>query len=174
MTVRERFLAVVVLGLIVLAGAGLMISQFVLSPIRNRNHRIAELKSDVEERRDKIAQIQALKPKFESWRRISLPADPGFAKLEYEKRLRELLLQSGFEGNSTTVIPSRGDNKTTPTLPGKKEPIYTRLNYTVSADGELAELVDFLERFYRTPLLHEIKKLDIRRPLTPLTEVGAP
>ena len=36
MTVRERFLAIVVLGFIVLAGAGLMISQFIWSPIRNR------------------------------------------------------------------------------------------------------------------------------------------
>jgi hypothetical protein len=174
MTVRERFLAIVVLGLIVLAGAGLMISQFILSPIRNRNKRIDDLKGEIEERREKIAQIQALKPKFEGWRRISLPADLGFARLEYEKHLRELLLQSGFEGNTTTVIPSRGDNnKTAPTLPGKKEPIYTRLNFTVSADGELADLADFLERFYRTPLLHEIKKIDIRRPLTPLTDLGS-
>jgi hypothetical protein len=173
MTVRERFLAIVVLGFIVLAGAGLMISQFIWSPIRNRNHRISEIKSEIEERRDKIAQIQALKPKFEGWRQISLPADLGFARLEYEKHLRELLLHSGFEGNSTTVIPSRGaDPKSNPTLPGKKEPIYTRMNFTVAADGELADLVDFLERFYRTPLLHEIKRLDIRRPLTALIDTG--
>ena len=173
MTVRERFLAIVVLGFIVLAGAGLMISQFIWSPIRNRNHRISEIKSEIEERRDKIAQIQALKPKFEGWRQISLPADLGFARLEYEKHLRELLLQSGFEGNTTTVIPSRGaDPKSNPTLPGKKEPIYTRMNFTVAADGELADLVDFLERFYRTPLLHEIKKLDVRRPLTALIDTG--
>src|SRR6266481_1020144 len=173
MTVRERFLAIVVLGFIALAGAGLMISQFIWSPIRNRNHRISEIKSEIEERRDKIAQIQALKPKFEGWRQISLPADLGFARLEYEKHLRELLLQSGFEGNTTTVIPSRGaDPKSNPTLPGKKEPIYTRMNFTVAADGELADLVDFLERFYRTPLLHEIKRLDIRRPLTALIDTG--
>src|SRR4029077_7099058 len=57
------------------------------------------------------------------------------------------------------------------TLPGKKEPIYTRLNFTIAADGELADLIDFLERFYRTPLLHEIKKLDVRRPLTPIIDV---
>src|SRR5438876_1171278 len=82
MTVRERFLAIVVLGFIVLAGAGLMISQFIWSPIRNRNHRIAEIKSEIE------------------------------------------------------------------------------------------DLVDFLERFYRTPLLHEIKKLDVRRPLTALIDTG--
>ena len=57
-------------------------------------------------------------------------------------------------------------------MPGKKEPIYTRMNFTVAADGELADLVDFLERFYRAPLLHEIKRMDIRRPLTALIDTG--
>ena len=179
MSVRERMLATVVLGFIVLAGAALMIQQFIWRPLRSRDDRISALKSEIDEKRTKIAQIEAQKPKFEVWRRLSLPADLNFARLEYEKLLRELLRQSGFErqtGNpertAPTVIPKPADTKTGPTLPGKKEPIYTRLTFSVVAHGELADLVDFLERFYRTPLLHEIKKLDIRRPLTPLAGAG--
>jgi hypothetical protein len=179
MSVRERMLAMVVLGFIVLAGAVLMIQQFIWRPLRSRDDRISAVKSEIDEKRTKIAQIEAQKPKFEVWRRLSLPADLNFARLEYEKYLRELLRQSGFErqtGNvertSPTVIPKPADTKTGPTLPGKKEPIYTRLTFSVVAHGELADLVDFLERFYRTPLLHEIKKLDIHRPLTPSVGAG--
>jgi hypothetical protein len=173
MSVRERMLAVVVLGFIVLAGVVLMIQQFIWRPLRDRDTRIATLNGEIQDKQAKISLIQAQKPKFEVWRQLSLPADLNFARLEYEKHLREMLRQSGFDASSTTVTPRPGDAKTSPTLPGKKEPIFTPLTFVVLAHGELVDLVDFLERFYRTPLMHEIKKLDIRRPLTALPNFGA-
>src|SRR5262249_56074061 len=120
----EGRLGGVVLGLIVVGGAALMIHQFIWRPLRDRDTRIATLNGEIVEKQAKIAQIQAQKPKFEVWRQLSLPADLNFARLEYEKHLRELLRQSGFDASSTTVTPRPADAKTGPTLPGKKEPIY--------------------------------------------------
>src|SRR5262249_26205016 len=64
------------------------------------------------------------------------------------------------------TIETKKDAKSGPTLVGKKEPIYTKLICTVTTHGEVANLVGFLERFYRTGLLHQIKTLSIQRPQT--------
>jgi hypothetical protein len=41
------------------------------------------------------------------------------------------------------------------------------LNFTLSGKTDLAHLVDLLEHFYRTPLLHRIKNLSVKRPPNP-------
>lgn len=177
MTVRERFLAMGVIGFITLAGVGLMVSQFIVGPLKERNRSIGKLEDDIADKRGKILTIQAEKPKMELWRKQSLPADVNLARLEYEKFLRELFRQSGYEGSSVSVIPKPVDTRNgllTAPGPGKKESAGTILPFAVEAQGELGDLVDFLERFYRTPLLHEIKSMNITRPLTPLANLGAP
>ncbi len=169
MTVRERFLAMGVLGFVTLAGVALIVSQFVVSPLRERGRSIDKLKSDIAEKRDRIATILAEKPKMELWRKQSLPADIGLARLEYEKYLRELFRQSGFEGSTVSVTPRPLETRTgLLTLPGKKDPAFTPMTFAVQAQGDatlpgpqLGDLVDFLERFYRTPLLHQIKSMTI-------------
>src|SRR5256885_1511152 len=105
MNPRERMLAMVVLGLVVLAGSGVMAHQFILVPLRERNQTIVALRQDLESKQDRIAQVQALKPKMEAWRQMSLPASSDLARREYEKYLSELLRESGFAGGSFSVIP---------------------------------------------------------------------
>jgi hypothetical protein len=174
MTVRERFLAMGVLGFVTLAGAGLMVSQFIVSPLRERGRSIDKLKSDIAEKRDRIATVLAERPKLELWRKLSLPADIGLARLEYEKFLREMFRQSGFEASTFSVTPRPLETRAgLLTTPGKKDPTFTSMTFAVQATGELADLVDFMERFYRTPLLHQIKSLNITRPLTPSANVAA-
>jgi len=176
MTVRERFMAMGVLGLITLAGVALMVFQFIVTPLKERKRNIDRLQDDLAEKRDKISKILAEKPKLELWKKQSLPADIGLARLEYEKFLRELFRQSWFEGSSYSVTPRPLETRTgLLTGPGKKESAFTALGFAVQIqEGELADLVDFMERFYRTPLLHEIKSMTISRPLTPLANPGAP
>ncbi len=175
MTVRERFLAMGVLGFITLAGVAVIVLQFIVTPLKERNRSIDRLKNEIAERRDRVFAIQAEKPKLELWRKQSLPADVGLARLEYEKYLRKLFSQSGFEASNYSVIPKALDTRTG-ILPaaGKKEPPLTPLTFSVTATGEMADLVDFLERFYRTPLLHEIKSLNINRSVNSLVPAGAP
>jgi hypothetical protein len=166
MTGRERFLAMGVVVLIILGAAALMGHQFILAPLNNRANALDALNKEVEAREKRVAEIYAEKPKLESWQKLSLPADVSLARLEYEKYLSGLVRQCGFAAGSFVVTPQPADTKTSPTLPGKKEPIYIRLPFTVQARGELADLVELLERFYRTPLMHQVKSIAVQRPLT--------
>src|SRR5260370_32509841 len=100
MTVRERFLAMGVLGFVTLAGVGLIVSQFVVSPLRERGRSIDKLKSEIAERRDRIATIFGQKPKVEVWRDQMLPAETWLSRAAYEKNLWAILSASAFAANN--------------------------------------------------------------------------
>src|SRR5262249_41155466 len=137
----------------------------------DRNNSIAQLKLEIDKKKLEVLKIQAEQAKLRHWRQLSLPADPDLASREYEKFLGDLVRLSQFGGSSLSIKAAK-DTKTNPTLAGKtREPIYTKLTFTVSnAQGDLSNLVTFLERFYRTGLLHQIKKLSVQRPRTPTPE----
>jgi hypothetical protein len=168
MNPRERFLAIGVLAVVVLAGGAFLFHQLFWTPLGEREASIAALQQDIEKKLDRIRQVETERVKLERWKQLSLPADPDLARREYEVYLSDLFRQSGFAaGFSITAKPAE---KSSPTLPGKG-PVYThtRLPFTVLARANLANLIDMLERFYRTGLLHQIKNLSIQRPLTPGT-----
>lgn len=77
--------------------------------------------------------------------------------------MTQLLRESGFDAGTFSITP-KVDNKSVPTL-GKNKPVYTRLIYTLTAKGELAAVVDFMHRFYKVRLLHQIRNLTLRRPI---------
>lgn len=166
MNTRERVLAVAVLAVVCLAGTVVMAYQFVVTPIDERKASLRGLQADIDTKSERIAQVQMQKPKLELWRQLSLPADVDMARREYERELNTLMKRSRFANGSFTVTPKPPDTKTSPTIGMKKEPIYTRLAYTVQAHTSLANLVDFLERFYRSGLLQQIKSISITRPVT--------
>src|SRR5262249_27327634 len=75
-----------------------------------------------------------------------------------------LMTQSGL--SSQKIVPQKPDTKSSPLLPGKK-PVYTRLTFNVDeAHGNLESIVRMLDQFYRSGMLHQIKKINIQRPLT--------
>jgi len=97
---------------------------------------------------------------------MSLPADVNAARREYADELARLARDAGFEAGAFPIMAKEPDTKSSPQLPNKKA-AYTKLDYVVNgARGDLATLVDFMERFYKLPLLHQIKTLTIQRPLT--------
>lgn len=165
MNPRERILAIVILSLVVVAGLGVLAYQFLLVPLEERDASLVAMRTDIEKKQTRVAEIMADRPKLERWRQLSLPPDVNVAQLEYDKFLSNLARDSGFSGVSFIITPRPVDDKTAK-VPSKKDPIYKRLTYEVQARGELAAIVDFLERFYRTGLLHEIKKIQIQRQST--------
>lgn len=165
MNPRERTLAIILLSLIVVVGGGFAALKLFIDPIRTREASIAVLQQDIQKKRDEISRIYREKKKLDRWRQMSLPADADLAGREYEKYLSDLLRQSQFPAGTFT-IETRKDAKAGPTLPGKKDPLWTKLTCTVTTQGELSSLVGFLERFYRTGLIHQIKKLAVQRPIT--------
>jgi hypothetical protein len=166
MTSRERVLTMG-LVLLVLAGGGgyFLVSQLYLAPLQQRRAQIAALDKELQTRQDKIDQARANKATLDYWRQISLPPDEDLARREYEKFLSDLMRHHGFAAGAFSVTPRPPDSKSSPTLPGKK-PIYTVLTFNVQAHAPVKKLVRALEDFYRTPLLHQIKKVSLIKPVT--------
>lgn len=185
MTTRERRLSYALLALVLVGGITFVGYQMIWAPLKDRKADIARVTGEIEDRQLRIARIEKRRADLEKWSKLSLPADavapgqatavpvkPGtveparadLARREYEVELSKTLKAAGFEPGSFTIIPKPPDNKTTPTFANKK-PIYTRLLFTVEAKGDLASFVNWLGRFYKLKLLHQIRNLTIQKPM---------
>jgi hypothetical protein len=163
MTQRERRLAII-LSAVIVAGGIFLVYQLVLRPLGEYGTTIATLESQVEDENKQLQKIQQDKRQLERWRLMSLPIDPahptdvGLARGEYQRYLKELMYKFG----ELTLTPVEG-SRSTSTLPNKK-PVYTPVDFNIRAKTTLPNLVQMLEEFQRTPLLHKIKSLTIDRP----------
>jgi len=166
MNPRERILAIALLGVVILLGGGFVLLKTLIEPIRDKDGGITLMRQEIEKKRGEIQKIQAEKAKLERWRQMSLPADVDLAQREYEKYLSDLVRQSKFAAGVSRVIPPQQIDTRSGLVPGKKEPVFVKLSYTVETQGDLLSLSSFLERFYRTGLLHQIKNISLQRPLT--------
>jgi hypothetical protein len=163
MNQRERTMTVVLMVVIFVMLAGFLGYQFIWSPIQDRKRQIANLEEEVREREKRVTEITEQLPRYNQLRKLSLPGDVDLARREYEMQLSGLLRRADFPASAITITPRPADVKTAPPLTGKK-PAYTKLAFVVQVKGELASFVDFLDQFYRQPLLHQIKLLSVTRP----------
>jgi hypothetical protein len=166
MNPRERLLAMGVLAVAVLGVGGFLFHLLLLQPLSDRAATIANLQSEIGTKMDQIHQIEADLPRLERARMLSLPPDQVMARREYENFLTELIHKSEFPLGALTVTARPADSKNTPSILGKGA-IYTRLPYSITGHGNMTHLTKFLENFYHSGLLHEIKNLALTRPLTP-------
>jgi hypothetical protein len=171
MTTRERFLATGVLSLIVIAGGGFMFNLLFLDPLAAKRRAADAARADIAKKQDRVAQVRAEKAKLDRWRMQSLPADTDTEQLSttrrlYNSYLRQLLADNELAASTMKIVPQKPDTHSSPMLPGKK-PMYTKLTFTVDgARGKLGNVVNLLDDFYHTGLLHEVKKLSVTRPRT--------
>jgi hypothetical protein len=159
---RERLIAAAVLGLLIIVGIAFGYYQLFLVPIQERELQIESARKDIQSAQEQRRQALADRSRLSRWRLLSLPSDIDMAAREYEKYLNELLREQNFDAS---VTPKAPDTRTSPTLAGKK-PAYTRLSYTVLGHATLEGLVGFLDKFYHTGLLHQIRTIAVQRPLT--------
>src|SRR5437870_3406532 len=75
MNARERILAVAVVGLVIVAGLGVVFYQFYLSPYRARQANLERLRKEGETKQARISEIAAQRAQLERYRQQSLPAD---------------------------------------------------------------------------------------------------
>jgi hypothetical protein len=171
MTTRERFMAGGVLSLILLGGGAFLFNLFFLDPLAARRRAIDNLRAEISRKQERIQQVQAERAKLERWREQSLPGDTdtdmySSTRRLYDHYLRDLLVDCELASPTLRINSQKPNTSSSPLLPGKK-PIYTKLTFTVEeARGNLGNVVNFLERFYHTGLLHQIKKLSVQRPRT--------
>jgi hypothetical protein len=192
MTARERVLATGVLSVVVLLGGGMLFHLFVYTPLSELQNRVTTAKQDLltkegerdKERRDK-ERLLKLNPRLTEWKRLSLPAAPqrtpeelrnGITLEESKKRhlnrvqgdyaqyLESLLRRSGFNGASISITPRVVEN----TKPGQsrtaaaRDPLFTRLAFSVTGRARLEAVTQALEEFYKTNLLHEVRNLSVQ------------
>src|SRR5262245_51854239 len=163
MNPRERILTIILITFILIASVGGLGYVLYFKPLQERDARLAGLRKSVNDRKEEIQQIQRDLPKLEVWKQLSLPADPDLALREYERFLSELLRESGFEPGKYTIKPQRLSDVKTSAAAQAKGPPYTRLTCQVQSPVALGSLVKFLERFYHTSLLHQVRGLTIKR-----------
>jgi len=166
-TKRERTLAFMLLPPLVLFGGWFLAYQLWFEPLRLKDSRIQEIEKEIDDKSAAIRKAQEKKKELQKLRPASLPADSDLARREYEDELSKMLRQSGFEAGSFSVTPKPIDTKTSPTLAKNKPPIFNRLVFTVQAKGELINVVEFMEKFYKVRLLHQIRNFNLQRPVTP-------
>src|SRR5262245_19572135 len=164
MTPRERKLVIGLLIILLLVGGGLAYWQLYLPKLDELHANIEQYRKTNRESDEKIAQILKQRVVLDRARHLSLPPDVDMDRREYEKYLRKLFTDTGFQ--TPRVTSEQPDVNTSPKVGAKKEAVYTLLPFTVTAKGNLRAVSRAMENFYHTPLLHRIKGLSIARPLT--------
>ncbi|MBX7102476.1 MAG: hypothetical protein K1X57_00240 [Gemmataceae bacterium] len=164
MTRRERTLAFLLLPPLILIGGGFIAHQMWYEPLVARDRRIEDLNREIEEKISAVKKAQEKKKELDRINLLSLPREVELARREYEEQLSKMVRASGFDSQSITITSKKPDARTAPVLMKGQPPIYTRLEYTLQAKGELICIVDFMEKFYDVPLLHQIRNLKIQRP----------
>jgi hypothetical protein len=170
-TPRERMMAYLALTLITVTAAGVLYFMYYdrnMSQLKNRQ-RTAE--SDIDTKDAALAEYEKTKPLVDLDKRLSLPETQN-ASLKYGEELEKMLALSGFPAEKIgSVRPKQSEGpKTTALGPGKQKPFFTRVLFDLTIHGDETMLEDFLDRFYRTPLLQRVKSITVARPVTKLPD----
>ena len=165
MTTRERTMAILLLGLIFLAGGGFLGYEFVYSPLQAKEAEAAKLQKDIDDLEPKVAKLRKDKKRLEVAKKRSLPPDEMVAKQEYgwmmEHLLRDANVPAGY-----SVTPEKVSEAVVRTAPGQapKKPPITRIAYKIEfKKADMWAVHDFLTGYYKLNLLHQITALNIKR-----------
>jgi hypothetical protein len=167
---RERMM-VLVLGVLLLGGLGFAGYTLLAKPILDKQKNLRAATAQVDEMEADRDTVMVRNQRLTQLYQRSLPGgDVQFAKQEYDAILLQLLQESnaprGFnlefdQGKSanTTGIPMLN-----PEVRQDKTTTYQRLVFKIGLkQASLSMVMDFLKRYYRLNLLHQITLLEIKR-----------
>ncbi len=193
MNQRERILAIGVLSVVILAVGGFLFKWLFLDTLGRIDADIETAKADIskkeEDKRKEVNDEKALlreDPRVAQWNILSLPEDKNLAEeikdgrsadeakkrheanvqVDYQRFLNNLVVKSGFSPSSIKVSAAAADRKGGPIISGKT-PAYTRMTFTVQAQGRFDAVERMLGDFYKAPLLHQIRNLTLTARTTP-------
>jgi hypothetical protein len=150
MTKREKLLAVAVAVVVCLWGGNWLWGKYSRSLEARRTELIAARQRLVEAR-VALNQGQAAIAQLAAWQEGSLPADRETAQSLYGVWLENQCKAAGLDvqhfGTSANMVPTAG---------------YSPIGYTITARGTLKSLTNFLDAYYRNPLLQQITRLHLR------------
>ncbi len=131
----------------------------VLEPIQTKDELLKKLEKTVGEKEVQLSDLKRSKELLKGWQARSLPPDLTKTKLRpdalnaqrlYLEWLTDLAQLSGFE-----------DLKVSPDQRTPKGSVYVSVMVKVEADARFEQLCNFLDRFYRTDLLHRVTALHV-------------
>jgi hypothetical protein len=155
MTTREKTLAAAVAAMALLWGGGRMWTRYTNS-VAAKRAQLLTAEQQLGEAKLAIAQGEAALAQIAAWQDRSLPADREAAQSDYRVWLQTQLKSAGLIVEDVQPIqrlaPSAG---------------YSAIGFTVNAHGPLKSLTDFLHDYYRSPLLQQITRLQLRPDTNP-------
>jgi hypothetical protein len=148
----ERMLAIAIVGVLVLI-VGWGVWSAVGDPFSGLGEERDRLQAEVDERESERTRLLQAKQQLESWKKRSLPTDTSAARNEYREWLAALAEKEGRFGR-----PPLGP----PEMAGSKGNVYTAYKAQLKVKGTLAQLRDFLKKFYTSGNLQVIRRLSIK------------
>lgn len=151
MNQREKLIAaligVVIAGVVAWFGAS-----WYFGELQTRETQLQKLKSEVNKLELDQRKAQQASKRLADYEQRSLPPDAELAKILYEKWLHQVA--ASVEPKLNVSI-----NAKVPAMAAKN--IFSRLNFTVTTQGELPQIVDFLYRIQRVDWMHRIDTLTL-------------
>jgi hypothetical protein len=168
MTPRERLMAVVLTGLILLGGGAALGYFLVLSPLDDKEAAAMRMQTEIDGVQAKLSALARDRARIVAVKRQSLPPDLNQAKAQYKElleRLLQLVRLTDYRIGDAKVLGNPAP--VTPELKAKT-PAYTRLAFEVDVNkATIWQIADFLEDFYDVDLLHQITHIKIKRDNKP-------
>jgi hypothetical protein len=152
MNQRERMLLIIViaLGVVGVLFGGQLAYSGVSGWFQSGKSRIAALEKQLAEKKRMVRNTEAAKRKIADWKARSLPGQPAVAKSLYRAWLHDRTEAAGFKGTDVSAAADKTERG-----------LFTSLSFTVTATGNLKQIVDLLYDFYAVDHLHRISRLKI-------------
>ena len=163
MTPRDRTLATLLGGVLVLAVA-VSLGYFLLyAPLQNKTAQADALAGEVAEQEAKLLKVRRELPRYQLAVRRSLPANVDQSRQEYDAVITQLMRDAKVPRTSLTVKPKTVEGKAAPEL-APKRPAYTRVGLEVTLTKvSLATVIDVLTRYYQLNLLQQVTKFSVKK-----------
>lgn len=146
---REKILLACVLALLGLMGLrygyGMVTAAF-----DARENQITALRRDISKKELEVLAGRRASKRLAAYEARSLPADAERAQSLYQDWLIDLLDESGLAGGVISQAPQSKRNS------------FHRLNFTLSGEGSLSEVVRLLHGFYAANHLHQVRSLMLK------------
>jgi len=151
MSKREKVLACIVASLVLVALVG-FVGREVNDAFREKRQRLSQLESEIRDKKLFDQFTQEHRDRMEVYKARSLPSDLEEARSLYNEWLVNRAVEVGFV-----------DQKITPVAPRISSKVYNALGFTITAKGNLEQMVRFLHTFYSVDYLHRISRLHVNR-----------
>ncbi len=163
MTPRDRSLAALLGGVLVLAVAGFLGYFLLYAPLQTKTAQADALAGEVAEQEAKLLKVRQELPRYQLAVKRSLPANVDQSRQEYDAVVTQLMRDAKVPRTSLTVKPKAVEGKAAPEL-SPKRPAYTRVGLEVTLSKvSLATVIDVLKRYYQLNLLQQITKFSVKK-----------